>query len=52
MGFRSLGVQVDFETLAVEVPFPCIVHWNKNHFVVVYKIDKTESGIYLIPVMD
>ena len=40
LGFRSLGVQIDFNTLAEEVPFPCIVHWNKNHFVVVYKIDK------------
>lgn len=40
LGFRSIGVQIDFNTLAEEVPFPCIVHWNKNHFVVVYKIDK------------
>lgn len=40
LGFRTLGVQIDFETLATEVPFPCIVHWNKVHFVVVYKIDK------------
>lgn len=40
LGFRSLGVQIDFNTLAEEVPFPCIVHWNKQHFVVVYKIDK------------
>jgi ATP-binding cassette subfamily B protein len=40
MGFRSLGVQVDFETFVEEVPFPCVVHWNKNHFVVVYKVDK------------
>jgi len=43
LGFRSLGVQVDFNTLAEEVPFPCIVHWNKNHFVVVYKIDKNNT---------
>ncbi len=41
LGFRSLGVQIDFKTLKEEVPFPCIVHWNKVHFVVVYKIDKT-----------
>lgn len=43
IGFRSLGVQVDFETLSEEVPFPCIVHWNKNHFVVVYKVDKNKQ---------
>ena len=41
LGFRSLGVQIDFKTLCEEVPFPCVVHWNKQHFVVVYKIDKT-----------
>ncbi|WP_292009905.1 peptidase domain-containing ABC transporter [Chryseobacterium sp.] len=41
LGFRSLGIKIDFNTLNEEVPLPCIVHWNKNHFVVVYKIDKT-----------
>jgi len=46
LGFRSLGVQVDFCTLLEEVPLPCIVHWNKHHFVVVYKIDKT-GKIYI-----
>ncbi|SIQ37948.1 Peptidase C39 family protein [Chryseobacterium sp. RU37D] len=30
LGYRSLGVQINFETLAEEVPLPCIVHWNKN----------------------
>jgi ATP-binding cassette subfamily B protein len=38
LGFRSLGVQVDFNTFVEEVPLPCIVHWNKQHFVVVYEI--------------
>ncbi|MDP9956586.1 ATP-binding cassette subfamily B protein [Epilithonimonas hungarica] len=40
LGFRSLGIKVDFKTLG-EVPLPCIVHWNKRHFVVVYNIDKS-----------
>ncbi|WP_374464987.1 peptidase domain-containing ABC transporter [Chryseobacterium sp.] len=43
LGFRSMGVQIDFNTLAEEVPFPCVAHWNKNHFVVVYKIDKNNK---------
>ena len=43
LGFKTLGVQIDFKTLVEEVPLPCIVHWNKQHFVVVYKIDKTGS---------
>lgn len=42
IGFKSLGVQIDFKTLCKEVPFPCIVHWNNQHFVVVYKTDKSE----------
>jgi ATP-binding cassette subfamily B protein len=43
LGFRSLGVQIDFKTLAEEVPLPCIVHWNKQHFVVVYEISKSKK---------
>src|SRR5690606_29116027 len=27
-----------FETLANDVPLPCIIHWEMAHFVVVYKI--------------
>lgn len=46
LGFRSMGVQVDFKTLVEEVPLPCVAHWNKNHFVVVYKIDKN-NNVYI-----
>lgn len=40
IGFRTLGVKVSFKKLKEEAPFPCIVHWNQNHFVVVFKIKK------------
>ncbi len=40
LGFKTLGVKINFDTLEKEVPLPCIVHWNKVHFVVVYKIKK------------
>src|SRR5215217_5032514 len=43
LGFRTLGVKIDFDTLVAEAPLPCIVHWNKNHYVVVYDIDKTNK---------
>jgi len=46
LGFRTLGVQIDFNTLVSDVPLPCLVHWNKNHYVVVYKIDKS-GKVYL-----
>ncbi|CAD0006785.1 peptidase domain-containing ABC transporter [Flavobacterium salmonis] len=39
IGFKSLGVKLDFDTLT-EASFPLIAHWNKAHFVVVYKIKK------------
>ena len=39
IGFKSLGVKIDYDQLK-EVPLPCIVHWNKSHFVVVYAIKK------------
>ncbi len=39
MGFKSLGVKLSLEKLE-EAPLPCIVHWNKNHYVVLYKIKK------------
>ncbi|WP_440067600.1 peptidase domain-containing ABC transporter [Tenacibaculum discolor] len=39
IGFKSLGIKLAFNKLK-EAPFPCIVHWNKNHYVVLYKIKK------------
>lgn len=40
IGFRSTGVKITWEQLRDEVELPCIVHWNQQHFVVVYKIHK------------
>lgn len=43
LGFRSLGVKISLEKL-LEAPLPCILHWNKNHYVVLYKITNYELG--------
>lgn len=40
IGLHTLCVKIPFEKLNGEAPLPCIVHWNQNHFVVVYKIAK------------
>ena len=40
LGFHSYGVKLSWEQLRDEAYLPCIVHWNQNHFVVVYKIAK------------
>jgi len=39
IGFRTLGVKLSLEKLK-EAPFPCILHWNKIHYVVLYKVKK------------
>ncbi|MCL6258548.1 peptidase domain-containing ABC transporter [Aquiflexum sp. TKW24L] len=39
MGFRTIGAKLNFERLK-NAPFPLIVHYDKNHFVVVYRIRK------------
>lgn len=40
IGFKTLGVHINFNQLKDEVPMPCIVHWKQNHFVVVYRIKR------------
>jgi len=42
IGFRTLGVSLSLEQLVSEAPLPLIIHWNQNHFIVVYKITKTK----------
>jgi len=44
IGFRTLGVKLSFEKLK-EAPLPCVLHWNSNHYVVVYKIKKDKISI-------
>ncbi|MGJ1243200.1 MULTISPECIES: peptidase domain-containing ABC transporter [Sphingobacterium] len=44
LGFRTYGIRLGLEQLK-EVELPCILHWNQNHFVVLYKIRK---GRYLV----
>lgn len=39
IGLKSLGVKIDLKTLE-DLPLPCILHWNKTHYVVLYKIKK------------
>jgi ATP-binding cassette subfamily B protein len=42
IGFRTLGVTLTYEQLTKEAPTPLIVHWNQNHFIVVYKTTKNK----------
>ena len=40
IGFHSLGVKISYSTLVEEKLFPCICHWNKYHYIIVYEIKK------------
>ncbi len=45
IGFRTLAVQIPYGNsdkvpCLLSAPLPCIVHWNQNHFLVVFKINK------------
>jgi len=51
VGIQTIGVSVTFEELVASSPFPCIAHWQQNHFVVICKIIKKNRG-YLIKVAD
>jgi ATP-binding cassette subfamily B protein len=44
IGFRTLGVKLSFDKLR-EAPLPCILHWNANHYVVLYKIKRDKIFI-------
>lgn len=52
IGFRTIGVRISFEQLAEEALLPCILHWNQNHFVVCYNIEKRRKGKYNIYISD
>ena len=38
IGMHTQGVRITLEQLMEDVPLPCILHWNQNHFVVLYKV--------------
>ena len=41
LGFLAQPLKLSLDMLVKEAPLPCIVHWKGEHFVVVYKTDKT-----------
>jgi ATP-binding cassette subfamily B protein len=45
LGFRTLGVKINFQKLSAEAPLPAIVFWQQKHFVLVYKIKKDKVWV-------
>lgn len=44
IGMRTIGVGATVEQISDEAQLPCILHWNQNHFVVLYKVGKKRGG--------
>ena len=43
IGFETLCAKVSLLQLCKDTPLPCIIHWNKEHFVVLYKISQRRN---------
>ena len=45
MGFEAMGVRITVENLKSDVPYPLILHWNHDHFVV---LEKVKKGVFYV----
>lgn len=51
LGFRSIGVKLNLVSL-LEAPLPCILHWNKGHYVVLYEIKSKKGKVEKLYISD
>lgn len=40
LGFKTLAAELSYTHLLSKAPLPCILHWEKEHYVVLYHIDE------------
>ncbi len=52
IGFHTRAVKINFEQLTNSVNFPCILHWNQNHFIVCYDIKRNKKNDYSFKIAD
>ncbi|MBU6120255.1 peptidase domain-containing ABC transporter [Hymenobacter sp. PAMC29290] len=45
LGIKAMGGNMTFDKLTQHAQLPCIIHWRKNHFVVLYKIKRNKVYI-------
>ena len=49
IGFRTLGLCIGIDNLRKDIQLPCILYWDRKHYVVCYKIrEKKRRFIYYI----
>lgn len=44
IGFKTIGVKINLLKLE-EIPLPCVLHWNKNHYVVLYDVPNSKKRL-------
>ncbi|WP_293924837.1 cysteine peptidase family C39 domain-containing protein [Sphingobacterium sp. UBA6320] len=52
IGIRSLALRCEIDDLIFKVPLPVIVHWDNNHFIVIYDIKKRRNGEVFFHISD
>ncbi len=46
VGLYAEGHKLDIESL-LKLPLPCLLHWNQNHFVILFKVSKDGQKFYI-----
>lgn len=55
IGFKTSGGRFSIEQLKYKINLPCILYWDQNHFIVLYKVTVNKKNPFLmspIPVKD
>lgn len=45
IGFRTHSLKLTYQSLVSDAQLPAILHWNQNHFVILYKVKKNKLYI-------
>jgi ATP-binding cassette, subfamily B, bacterial len=45
INLKAIGVKIPYMRFSEQAPLPCIVHWEQNHFIIVYRINKKKVWI-------
>lgn len=46
IGLRTTGIRTTIDRLKEQSKLPCILHWNQEHFVVLYRIEQRRGKTY------
>lgn len=44
LGFRTICGRMTLEKVVEQRPFPCILYWNQEHFVILYDVKTKRNG--------